>query len=215
MPRTPRLEYAGALYHVTSRGVRQGAIFADDRDRAFLLALFADALRRFEARAFAYCLMGNHYHLVVQTRQANLSALMRRVNATYSQAFNRRHAGHGHVFEGRYQARHVHRDSYLLAACRYVDLNPVRARLVERPAAWPWSSYRAHVGTVAAPAWLATDELRAMLGGDYADWVEAGREVRLWASLRDGQYLGDDAFVARMQDMSRSGHGKVPIVETE
>lgn len=91
MSRTPRLEYAGALYHVTARGVQQAAIFVDDRDRVSLLTILARALRASEAQTFAFCLMGNHYHFVLQTRQANLSVLMHRVNSLYGMTFNRRH----------------------------------------------------------------------------------------------------------------------------
>jgi putative transposase len=214
MSRSPRLEYPGALYHVTARGVRQDAIFVDDRDRVSLLTILSQALRVCEARTFALCLMGNHYHFVLQTRQANLSVLMHRINSRYSLTFNRRHGRRGHVFEGRFKALHVDRDAYLLAVCRYVDLNPVRAGLVESPAQWAWSSYRAHTGSTPSPPWLATAELHGALMGQvpqgaaqtaaarhrYADWVEAGRGAQLWKeSLRHGLFLGDEAFVERMK----------------
>ena len=214
MPRPLRLEYPGALYHVTARGVRQEAIFHDDRDRQALLQLVSSTLMTRDAKAFAYCLMGNHYHFVIQTRHANLSALMHRVNFIYSQAFNHRHDRRGHVLEGRFKAIHVDRDTYLLQVCRYVDLNPVRARLVAAPAEWKWSSFRAHTGSVPSPPWLATAELLGALSGGpdetdseleasrrrYADWVNAGLDIRLWKdSLRHGLYLGDDAFVERMR----------------
>jgi putative transposase len=214
MPRPLRLEYPGAVYHVTARGNRQDAIFLDDRDRACLLSILASTLKICDAQAFAYCLMGNHYHFVLQTRQANLSILMRRVNSRYCLTFNRRHSRFGHVFEGRYKALHVDRDAYLLAVCRYVDLNPVRAGLAESPGQWNWSSYRAHVGFVPPPPWLATDEVHGALqqrtpddAADsasacrrYADWVEAGRDVRLWKeSLHRGLYLGDEGFVERVE----------------
>ncbi|MFL6698845.1 MAG: transposase [Vitreoscilla sp.] len=213
MPRPPRLEYANALYHVTSRGARRSAIFQDDNDRATLLAILALALRDCDAQAFAYCLMGNHYHFVLQTRRANLSALMHRVNSAYSLRHNRRHALPGPLFEGRFKALHVDRDVYLLEVCRYVDLNPVRAGLVDSPAQWAWSSYRAHVGSTPSPSWLASRELLGVLTGqvaedgaqtaasrrNYAEWVEAGREVRLWQqSLRQDRFLGDRAFVERV-----------------
>src|ERR1700712_3077960 len=120
MPRPPRLEYPGALHHVTVRGVQQAAIFLDDADRTALMVIVARALRSFEAQAFAYCLMGNHYHFVLQTHQANLSALMQFVNSHYSSAFNRRHGRAGHVFEGRFKALLVDRDAYLMEVCRYV-----------------------------------------------------------------------------------------------
>ena len=214
MPRSPRLEYPDALYHVTSRGSLRGAIFVDDQDRAALFAILARALQACEARIFAYCLMGNHYHFVLQTRQANLSTLMQRVNSIYSLRFKRRHGRLGPTFESRFKAVHVDRDSYLLAACRYVDLNPVRAGLVDSPAQWAWSSYRAHIGRTACPSWLATVELHGALMGQvpedtvqtstacrrYAEWVDAGRGVQLWKeSLRHGIFLGDEAFVERVK----------------
>ena len=213
MPRPPRLEYANALYHVTARGAHRGPIFQDDDDRASLLAILAAALRTCDAQAFAYCLMGNHYHFVLQTRQANLSVLMHRVNSAYSLRHNRRHALPGPLFEGRFKALHVDRDAYLLAVCRYVDLNPVRAGLVASPAQWAWSSYRAHLGSAPSPSWLASRELLGVLTGQaaedgaqaaasrqsYAQWVDAGRDVRLWQqSLRRNRFLGDQAFVERV-----------------
>lgn len=212
MPRSLRLEYPDALYHVTARGVQQRFIFLDDDDRRLLLRLVARTLAAFDAQVFAYCLMGNHYHFVLHTREANLSALMQRLNASYSQQFNHRHARVGQVFGGRFKAVHVDRDEYLLAVCRYVDLNPVRAGLVSTPQDWAWSGYRAHVGTTDPPHWLATSALHRTLIGqpvsnerllrmaqrDYAAWVALGRHVDLWSEcLRQGAYLGDDDFVSR------------------
>ncbi len=156
--------------------------------------------------------MGNHYHFVIQTHEANLSVLMHRINFAYSQAFNRRHARSGHLLEGRFKAIHVDREGYLLEVCRYVELNPVRAGLVESAAHWKWSSYRAHIGAAPPLAWLATAELFAVLTGqkpdtdsqfedaqrEYVEWVAAGHHVDLWSeSLRHGRYLGNDAFVQR------------------
>jgi len=212
MSRSPRLEYPGALYHVTTRGVRQDAIFVDDRDRLSLLTIVARALRTCEARVFAFCLMGNHYHFVVQTCHANLSVLMHRVNSNFSLTFNQRHGRRGQVFDGRFKALHVDRDAYLLEVCRYVDLNPVRAGLVDTPAQWAWSSYCAHTGAKRALPWLATPDLHGVLMGHvprdaaevsaaqrrYVDWVDAGVGAQLWKeSLRYGLYLGDEAFVER------------------
>jgi REP element-mobilizing transposase RayT len=214
MPRSPRLEYPGALYHVTARGVQQGAIHLDDVDRACFLKLVARTLAIGGARALAFCLMGNHYHFVLQTSAANLSALMQRINSGYSLALNRRHDRRGHVFEGRFNAIHVDRDAYLPEVCRYVDLNPVRAGLCGSPDDWHWSSYRAHVGLAEAPSWLATPELHGMLTGKaptneaqtdaaqrcYASWVEGGRGVRLWdRPLLEGRFLGNRAFVRRVE----------------
>ena len=214
MSRPLRIEFPGAVYHVTSRGDRQEAIFDDDSDRRLFLRVLAQGLERLDAKLLAYCLMGNHYHLVLVTNRANLSALMRHINGVYTQSYNFGHGKGGHLFQGRFKAILVDRDSYLLEVCRYVDLNPVRAGLVREPEQWAWSSYRAHVGQVAAPPWLDTASLHAQLLGQdittqaqarkaelaYTKHVAAGKEVRLWdASLRQQIYLGDDAFVQRAQ----------------
>ncbi len=214
MSRPLRLEFPGALYHVTSRGDRREPIFRDDADRSALLDVLAQALDRFDAGCLAYCLMGNHYHFVLHTRAANLSRLMRHVNGIYTQVFNRRHGLVGHLFQGRFKAILVDREAYLLELCRYVELNPVRAKLAKAPGDWPWSSYRAHTGSVAPPDWLDTAELHSQTLGRgprhaadrraaarrYAEHVAAGTEVRLWDEALNRQiYLGDDAFVERMQ----------------
>jgi len=133
MARPLRIEFPGAVFHVTSRGDRRESIFADDVDREDFLAVLAVALDRFDAQSLAYCLMGNHYHLVLYTCQANLSLLMRQINGAYTQRFNRRHGKVGHVFQGRFKAILVDRESYLLELCRYVELNPVRAGMVGQP----------------------------------------------------------------------------------
>lgn len=218
MPRRPRLEYANAIYHATSRGVHKSPIFRDEADRASLLSIAASSFGLCDVQVFAYCLMGNHYHFVLQTRQPNLSALMHRINSTYSAAFNRRHGLSGALFESRFKALHVDRDAYLLQVCRYVDRNPVRAGLVPSAADWRWSSHAAHTGRCQPPPWLASAELLGILIGRtpeddlqtataqrrYAEWVEAGRDVRLWErSLRDGRFLGDRSFVERVMRLAR------------
>ena len=139
MSRPLRLEFPDAVYHVTSRGDRREPIYRDDADRIDCLAVIAQAMERFDAQVLAYCLMGNHYHLVVHTRAANLSRLMRHVNGVYTQRFNRRHCLVGHLFQGRFKAILVDRDAYLLALCRYVERNPVAAGLVRHAGEWPWS----------------------------------------------------------------------------
>jgi putative transposase len=151
MARPLRLEFEGALYHVTSRGDRREPIFEDDTDRRRLLEIVEQGMERFDAVVFAYCLMDNHYHFVLHTHQPNLSRLMRHINGVYTQAYNRRHRKVGHLFQGRFKAVLVDKDAYLLEVCRYVDLNPVRAGMVRRPQDWTWSSYRAHTGKVDAP----------------------------------------------------------------
>jgi putative transposase len=146
MSRPLRIQFPGALYHVTSRGDRREPIFVDDTDRAALLNVIAQAAQRFDFSALAYCLMGNHYHFVFHTGQANLSRSMRHINGVFTQTFNRRHGKVGHLFQGRFKSILVDRDSYLMEVCRYVELNPVRAGMVDHAQDWPWSSYRAHAG---------------------------------------------------------------------
>jgi putative transposase len=153
LARKGRLLVENGLYHITSRGDRLESIFEDDDDRRSFLQVLGDALERFDAHALAYCLMGNHYHLVVRTRLANLPSIMRHVNGVFTQASNRRHARVGHLFQGRYHAVLIDRDAYLLEVCRYVELNPVRAGLIQEPELWHWSSYRANVGLTLPAAW--------------------------------------------------------------
>lgn len=217
MARPLRIEFPGAVYHVTARGDRRDDIFDDDADRDALLDIVGQALSRFDAEALAYCLMGNHYHFVLHTRQANLSMLMRQINGVYTQSYNRRHNKVGHLLQGRFKAVLVDRDAYLLEVCRYVDLNPVRAGMVKAPGAWALSSYRAHVGRAPVPAWLDTAGLHGYLLGRparnaadrrraadrYAKLVSATPDARLWDNaLRQQIYLGDEEFVARMQALA-------------
>lgn len=219
MSRPLRIEFPGAVYHVTSRGDRREAIYLGDADRRNWLDVLALGLERFDAQALAYCLMGNHYHVVLHTRQANLSLLMRHLNGVYTQDFNRRHRKVGHLFQGRFKAILVDRDAYLLEVCRYVELNPVRAVIVSEPGEWAWSSYRAHVGLADSPGWLDTAGLHGYLLGRaartpvdhqraaerYATLVDAGRDIRLWdTGLRQQIYLGDAGFVERMQELLAS-----------
>lgn len=219
MSRPLRIEFAGAVYHVTSRGDRRESIYLDDAGRLAQLAIIEQAMERFDAKVLAYCLMGNHFHLVLHTQQANLSRLMRHVNGVYTQAYNRRHGLVGHLFQGRFKAILVDRDAYLLALCRYVERNPVAAGIVARVGDWPWSSYRAHVGAVPTPDWLNSDGLHGHLLGyppagpkdrrcaaqRYAALVGEARseDATFWQEALRGQvFLGDEAFVERMQALA-------------
>jgi REP element-mobilizing transposase RayT len=230
MARPLRIEFPGAVYHVTSRGDRGEPIFAGDDDRRGFLLILAQALSRFDAQILAYCLMPNHYHLVLHTRKANLSSFMRHVNGVYTQAFNRRNAQVGHLFQGRFKAIVVDRDAYLLEVCRYVELNPVRARLVKKPEQWRWSSYRAHVGLEGSPEWLDTDGLHGyVLGRSVNGRVDRRRAeqryirlaaeaagVRLWEDALRGQiYLGDEAFMERMQKVAKPVRGAHDIPKSQ
>ena len=219
MARPLRIEYPGGVFHVTARGDRREPIFLDDDDRVCLLGVVAQAMDRFDAAVLAYCLMGNHYHFVLQTRRGNLSQLMRHVNGVYAQTFNRRHELTGHLFQGRFTAIVVDRDAYLMAVCRYTELNPVRAGIAKCAGEWPWSSYRAHCGFAGSPWWLDSAALHGyLLGHDarstadraraaeaYVRLVECGQDDQLWKrALRNEIYLGDESFIADAQARATS-----------
>ena len=164
MSRPLRLEFPGALYHITSRGNARQAVFHDDADRARFLSLLAREIFQQGWRCHAYCLMTNHFHLVVETPRQGLARGMQRLNGVYGQSFNRRHGRVGHLLQGRYHSILVEKDSYLLELSRYVVLNPVRARMVAHAEAWAWSSFRATAGLAPVPAWLEVDWLLARFG---------------------------------------------------
>lgn len=212
MARPPRIEFAGAVYHLASHGPQGKPVFIDDGDRELLLELLGQALLRFDAQVLAYSLANDHYQLLLFTRQANLSRLMRHLNGVYTQGFNRRHGRHGTVFQGRFKAALVDRERWLLDTCRYVDLSAQRLGLVRRSADWPWHSLGAHTGSVEAPPWLDVDGLlghvlgRVLRGAAdrrraaerYARMLAADPDLNVWTHLRHQIFLGDEAFAARM-----------------
>ena len=163
MSRPLRIEFPDALYHVTARGDRREDIYEDDQDRQAFLLILERVITQLNWTCYAWCLMDNHYHLLIQTPDGNLSKGMRQLNGVYTQASNRRHRRVGHLFQGRFKAILVDSDAYLLELARYVVLNPVRAGRVKKPADWTWSSYRASVGLEPAAPWLAVDGLLAQL----------------------------------------------------
>jgi len=207
MARPLRLELAGGLYHVTSRGDGREDIYLSDSDRAVWLAALGQVCQRFNWVCHAWCQMNNHYHLLIETPEANLAKGMRQLNGVYTQRFNRLNGRVGHVFQGRYKAILVERDSYLLELARYVVLNPLRAGMVKRLEAWPWSSYLATCGQTPAQEWLQTDWILAQFGRQRASAIrkyvqfvhEGARLPSVWAQLQGQIYLGSEAFVKKMQ----------------
>jgi putative transposase len=202
MARALRLEIPGALYHVTSRGNAGDHIFQEEADRRLLLELLTGVVDRFAWLCHAFCVMGNHYHLLLETPRPNLSRGMRSLNSVYAQAFNRRRRRRGHVFQGRFHAVLVEKERHLLEIARYIVLNPVRARLVSAAGDWPWSSYRAAVGAAPCPSCLTLDWLLAQFGEErsqaqerYRRFVADGLGHEPWAELRGGIYLGSEEFV--------------------
>ncbi len=204
MSRPLRLEFEGAVWHVTARGNERREVFKDDDDRSRFLGVLGDVVERARWRLHAYVLMGNHYHLLVETPVPTLSFGMRQLDGIYGQRFNRRHGRVGHLFQGRFKGILVQREAHLLELVRYVVRNPVAAGLVARAVDWPWSSYRATAGLEPAPAWLDADWTLDQFGASrsrarrrYREFVEEGSRTayRPWDALRGQVYLGDDAFL--------------------
>jgi REP-associated tyrosine transposase len=166
MARPLRIEFPGAIYHITSRGNARQTIFLDDDDRRSFLLVLDRVVSRFRIVVHAFCLMDNHFHLLVETPEANLSKAIRQLNGVFTQTFNRRHGKVGHVLQGRFKAILVDRDSYLLELCRYVVLNPVRARITRKPDTYAWSSYRATAGLDPAPSFLTVEWILSQFGGN-------------------------------------------------
>lgn len=213
MARSLRIEFPGALYHVTSRGNRREDIYLDKGDRLIWMDTLDSVCTRMNWVCHAYCQMTNHYHIVVETPEGNLSLGMRQFNSRYAQWFNRRHGRVGHVFQGRYKSILVEKDPYLLEVSRYVVLNPVRAGAVRDVAEWGWSSYRAMVGETEAPAWLSTDWLLSQFAPKrveavraYVDFVQSGLEQPgPWRHLKNEIFLGSLSFVREMQNLQEQG----------
>lgn len=218
MARPLRLEFAGGLYHVMSRGDRRDDIFLNDSDRFVWVDLLGAVCERFGWVCHAWCQMGNHYHLVIETPVGGLARGMRHLNGVYTQYVNRVHQRVGHVFQGRYKAILVEKDRHLLELARYVVLNPVRAGWVNDPGDWPWSSYSVMLGEAPPPGWLQTDWLLAQFASEhtaavarYRDFVRAGIGLPpVWADVHGQVFLGSADFIGRMQASIGVSSAEVP-----
>jgi putative transposase len=193
------------VWHVTCRGNERRDVFRDDRDRERFLAVLGRTVSLFCWRLHAYVLMGNHYHLLLETPEPTLSRGMRQLNGIYTQAFNRSHKRVGHLFQGRFKSILVEKDAHLLELCRYVVLNPVRAGIVRTAKGWPWSSYRATAGLTEAPEWLETDWTLEQLGRTRVRALEAYRRFvaegikstyEPWKRIEGQIFLGSKEFRA-------------------
>jgi putative transposase len=226
MARPLRIEYPGALYHVTSRGNAKAKLFLDDHDYRTFLDVVGFVVRRFNWLCHAYCLLSNHYHMLIETPEGNLSRGMRQLNGIYTQKFNWKRCRSGHLLQGRYKAILVDKDEYLLALSRYLMLNPVRAGIAEFPWEYAWSSYRATLGKEKAPDFLTTDWLLARFGNKnkqdkarrrFADFVRAGMnsEASPWSDLKGQIYLGDTSFVENSLREYSGGKDKLQEIPKE
>jgi REP element-mobilizing transposase RayT len=202
LARPLRIQFENALYHVTSRGNGKAAIYDDDKDRHVFIKILASVVEQYAWVVYAYCLMSNHYHLLVKTPKANLSTGMRQLNGVYSQYYNNCHDRAGHLFQGRYNAILIKDERRLLAVARYVVLNPVRAGLVVDPEDWRWSSFRGTAGLNRPPIFIDPDQLlcffasdRSMACRDYYAFVKAGIDVESPLSDARGGVLAGDIEV--------------------
>lgn len=209
MARPLRIEFPGAVYHVTSRGNARQPIFTDDEDKAGFLDILSMVVERFHWLCHAYCLMENHYHLLIETPNGNLSKGMRELNGVYTQRFNQRFRRVGHLFQGRYKAILVEKDRHLLSLCRYVVLNPIRVGLINRPDQWRWSSYGATMGIKSRPSFLTIDWILSQFGGRtraareaYKRFVmgETDRESP-WKTLKGQIFLGTEEFIQDLRGL--------------
>jgi len=204
------------FYHVTARGNERRPIFRDARDRERFLERVAAVVRRHRVVVHAYVLMRNHYHLLAETPEANLSAALGQLNGVYTQDFNRRHRRSGHLFQGRYKSVLVDKDSYLVELSRYIHLNPVRVGEVAEAGQFPWSSAGAYTGQRAGPAWLTVEEVLRHFGRRrgaaqraYQAFVGEGVGARVaapWGQVVGQVLLGSAAWVARMRRRLRQRH---------
>jgi REP element-mobilizing transposase RayT len=218
MARPLRIEYAGAVYHITSRGNERKPVFKSDQDRINFLNTLQHVNKRYNWICHAYCLMDNHYHLLIETPDANLSLGMRQLNGVYTQLFNKLHGRAGHLFQGRYKSIVIQKDSHLLEVCRYVVLNPVRAKMVEIPDAWKWSSYRATAGRESPHACLTINWILRQFSGkrakaehEYRQFVQQGIGKAIWTEVRGQAILGEEEFGDKLAGHLRK-HKDIPEI---
>jgi putative transposase len=209
MARPLRIEFPGAVYHITSRGNARQAIFTDDEDRGGFLDVLSMVVERFKWLCHAYCLMDNHYHLLIETPNANLSKGMRELNGVYTQGFNQRYRRVGHLFQGRYKAIIVEKNNHLLSLCRYVVLNPVRVGLIKKPEQWRWSNYKATIGLAKRPSFLTIDWVLSQFGGRKRVAMEKHRRFVMegidkespWETLKGQIFWGTDEFIKQLSGL--------------
>lgn len=210
MARPLRITFPGAFYHITSRGNEGKVVFKSKRDREKFLEYLESATRRYDALIHAYCMMDNHYHLMLETPSGNLSQIMRHINGAYTTYFNIKRKRSGHLFQGRYKAILVEIDEYAKELSRYIHLNPVRAGMVEKPEAYQWSSYPFYIGQKKAPEWLHREFILGYFGEKesiaqkrYHDFVNTLLGEEYESPLKDvvsSTLLGNADFISYIKE---------------
>lgn len=222
MSRPQRIEFEGAYYHVMNRGRGRDDIFHGDVYFETFLQTLEEAVERFNVEVHSYCLMSNHYHLLIKTPEANLQRAMRHINGVYTQRYNRLKGCDGSLFRGRYKSILVDSDEYLLHVSKYIHLNPIEAKLVDSLDDYSWSSYRAYVGKCKAPSWLSRREVYSQLTGSrlrasrYRAYVEelgsVDEIVAFYSKQRLSPVLGSAGFI---NEVSKLRDGEVSIEESK
>lgn len=217
MSRPLRIEYPGAIYHITSRGNDKKKIFCEAEDRKKFLEILNLVKDRYHWICHGYCLMDNHYHLIIETPEGNLSKGMRQLNGIYTQGFNKRRNRTGHIFQGRYKSILIEKDSHLLEVCRYIVLNPVRAGMIKSVEQWKWSSYQATAGISKPVQCLTVDwilgcfhEQKGKARKNYIQFVSEGiGKASIMKEVKAQCILGTDEFLAEFEDYL-TGLDKIP-----
>jgi putative transposase len=199
MARPLRIQYPGAVYHVMNRGGSRQRVFLDKQDYEGFLKTIGEVHDRWAVQVFAYCIMGNHYHVCLRTPEGNLSRVMQHLDGLYTQRFNRLHRRDGTLFRGRYKAIVVDKDNYLAQVVRYIHLNPVEAGLVREPQSYAWSSHRFYLRQSEVPDWLRTQDVMAEFGSitRLHEFVLEGNDKaleRFYKNGRQSPVLGDEEF---------------------
>jgi len=208
-----RIQYAGAFYHVTSRGNERKAVFRNDRDREKFLSYLQSAHERYGGIIHVYCLMDNHYHLLLGTPRGNLSEILHHINGAYTTYFNVKRQRSGHLFQGRYKAILVEKDAYCQELSRYIHLNPLRGGMVKDLMRYPWSSYPYYIGLKKKPSWLETGDILGYFGHEgvraqrkYRSYVEEAIGIELkdpLATVFASTFLGSREFIKQVRQSTK------------
>ena len=205
MARPLRIDYPGAFYHAYTRGLERREIFRDKRDFETFLAVLAKVQKATAFICHSYCLMPNHYHAYLETPHANLSKIMQEINGKYTQYYNRRYKRVGPLFQGRFKSKLVDKDGYSQQLCRYIHLNPVKAKLCSRPSGYAWSSYAAFMGRAKKPDYLETGWLLKQIGGclKFEEFTMRGLKDH-WDPLdirAADVVMGSEEFIGKMKEV--------------